>query len=303
MHEHYKEYGLINMNGRMYDPIVGRMLSPDTYVQDPTNSQNYNRYSYVLNNPLKYTDPTGWKYNYNESTNQGEVYDYPVSYYDANYGKGTSGGFGGGMGFSSMFGIVASQYGAGTALSAYNNGFNAGAGTAFGSAFAGRGWSGTASVRNFRNYKTFHYASMQDVGIGTAGGYYTYGAATVISFYQAFSSGTLSGNYWGNATASNGKTPFGVGWEWLTGTGPRHRDFTNGDYFTKLLQQHSHVQDTRNLIATNIMNDGPLQGNSPYSLGGPSGVIKYLKDYSTLLTLGTTGNLAVTYLGRYYNKA
>jgi RHS repeat-associated protein len=64
MHEHYKEYGLINMNGRMYDPIVGRMLSPDTYVQDPTNSQNYNRYSYVLNNPLKYTDPTGWKYDY-----------------------------------------------------------------------------------------------------------------------------------------------------------------------------------------------------------------------------------------------
>lgn len=101
------------------------------------------------------------------------------------------------------------------------------------------------------------------------------------------------------ATAGNVKTPFGVGWEWLTGTGPRHRDFTNGDYFTKLLQQHSHVQDTRNLIATNIMNDGPLQGNSPYSLGGPSGVIKYLKDYSTLLTLVTTGNLAVTYLGSY----
>ena len=41
------------------NPIVGRMLSVDNFVQDPTNTQNYNRYSYVLNNPLKYTDPSG----------------------------------------------------------------------------------------------------------------------------------------------------------------------------------------------------------------------------------------------------
>jgi len=60
MHEHIKEYGLINMNGRLYDPIVGRMLSPDIYVQDPTYSPSYNRYSYVNNNPLKYTDPSGY---------------------------------------------------------------------------------------------------------------------------------------------------------------------------------------------------------------------------------------------------
>ena len=44
----------------MYDAVVGRMLSADRYVQDATNSQAYNRYSYVLNNPLKYTDPSGW---------------------------------------------------------------------------------------------------------------------------------------------------------------------------------------------------------------------------------------------------
>jgi hypothetical protein len=47
------------MNGRMYDPILGRMLSPDNYVQSPSNTQNLNRYNYVLNNPLKYTDPSG----------------------------------------------------------------------------------------------------------------------------------------------------------------------------------------------------------------------------------------------------
>jgi RHS repeat-associated protein len=58
-HEHINQVGLINMNGRMYDPLLGQMLSPDNYVQNPTNSQSYNRYSYVLNNPLKYTDPSG----------------------------------------------------------------------------------------------------------------------------------------------------------------------------------------------------------------------------------------------------
>lgn len=58
-HEMMPEYGLINMNGRLYDPILGRFLSPDNYVQLPDFSQNFNRYSYCLNNPLKYVDPSG----------------------------------------------------------------------------------------------------------------------------------------------------------------------------------------------------------------------------------------------------
>jgi hypothetical protein len=47
------------MNGRLYDPKLHRFLQPDNYVQDPGDTQNYNRYGYVLNNPLKYTDPSG----------------------------------------------------------------------------------------------------------------------------------------------------------------------------------------------------------------------------------------------------
>ena len=47
------------MNGRLYDPLLGRFLSPDNNVQLPDFSQNFNRYSYALNNPLKYTDPDG----------------------------------------------------------------------------------------------------------------------------------------------------------------------------------------------------------------------------------------------------
>ena len=58
-HEMDDEIGLINMNARMYDPVLGRFLSPDTYVQFPDNAQSYNRYTYVNNNPLSYTDPSG----------------------------------------------------------------------------------------------------------------------------------------------------------------------------------------------------------------------------------------------------
>jgi RHS repeat-associated protein len=50
----------IHMNGRIYDPRLGRMLSPDPVTQAPENGQNYNRYSYAYNNPLKYTDPSGF---------------------------------------------------------------------------------------------------------------------------------------------------------------------------------------------------------------------------------------------------
>ena len=58
-HEHLFDLGLINMNGRMYDPVMSSFLSPDNYIQSPENSQNFNRYAYCMNNPLKYTDPDG----------------------------------------------------------------------------------------------------------------------------------------------------------------------------------------------------------------------------------------------------
>lgn len=60
-HEHLQSVGLINMNARLYDPMLHRFLQVDNYIQDPTNTQNYNQYGYVLNNPLKYTDPSGNK--------------------------------------------------------------------------------------------------------------------------------------------------------------------------------------------------------------------------------------------------
>ena len=58
-HEHYPEFKIINMNARLYDPVIGRFFSPDNYVVDNQHTQDFNRYSYCLNNPLKYIDPTG----------------------------------------------------------------------------------------------------------------------------------------------------------------------------------------------------------------------------------------------------
>jgi len=58
-HEHMDAFGLINMNGRMYDPVIGRFLSPDPFVPDATFTQDFNRYMYARNNPLSYIDPCG----------------------------------------------------------------------------------------------------------------------------------------------------------------------------------------------------------------------------------------------------
>ncbi len=59
-HKMVNDMDIIHMNGRIYDPTLGRFLQADPFIQAPTNSQNYNRYSYVLNNPLSYTDPSGF---------------------------------------------------------------------------------------------------------------------------------------------------------------------------------------------------------------------------------------------------
>ena len=59
-HELLQAFNLINMNGRMYDPLMSSFLSVDAIVNDPTSAQGFNRYAYCMYNPLKYTDPSGW---------------------------------------------------------------------------------------------------------------------------------------------------------------------------------------------------------------------------------------------------
>ena len=92
------------MNGRIYDPQLGRFLSADIIVQFPGNLQAYNRYSYVLNNPLRYTDPTGYFINWlkkimedgseDEENNEERLDDDDVKPYLIELPSGNKGGVG-----------------------------------------------------------------------------------------------------------------------------------------------------------------------------------------------------------------
>ncbi|TGE76308.1 hypothetical protein C7Y70_19475, partial [Pseudoalteromonas sp. KS88] len=66
-HEHLDNVELIHMNGRVYDYNLGRFMSVDPVIQSPTNSQSINPYSYIMNNPLSGTDPTGYTAECNDS--------------------------------------------------------------------------------------------------------------------------------------------------------------------------------------------------------------------------------------------
>ena len=75
------------MNGRIYASKLGRMLSPDPVTQAPENGQNHNRYTYAYNNPLKYTDPSGYQI--------GEIGNDPSGIGFGSIGSGISLGFSG----------------------------------------------------------------------------------------------------------------------------------------------------------------------------------------------------------------
>ena len=59
-HEMVNDFEVIHMGGRTYNPVLGRFMQADPFIQSPGNLQSYNRYSYVLNNPMSYTDPSGY---------------------------------------------------------------------------------------------------------------------------------------------------------------------------------------------------------------------------------------------------
>ena len=100
-------------------------------------------------------------------------------------------------------------------------------------------------------------------------------------------------------------TPWDVGWDWLTGEGPGVYNFESGDPFLEDLRKHVGIQEARREIAAKLAEncqkcDGHGQGQFRYSLSGPLGVVKYIRDYSVIATGGRFGgNLAATFLGSY----
>jgi len=145
-HEMLNDFQLINMNGRMYDPVLGRFLSPDNYVQMPTSAQSFNRYSYCLNNPLKYTDPSGELFGIDDAVFAFALYNMANSMMMAAY-NGQSVLKAGGLSLLSS----AASYGIGSAfggvgsfghelLRAGSHGFATGAINALGGGSFGRGF-------------------------------------------------------------------------------------------------------------------------------------------------------------------
>lgn len=84
------ETGLYNYDARLYDPIIGRFVSADPIVQAPYYSQSFDRFSYVFNNPLIYTDPTGYQSDDDSTDDESEENDSvqaTVSVADVDEGK------------------------------------------------------------------------------------------------------------------------------------------------------------------------------------------------------------------------
>ncbi len=59
-HEELDSVGLVHMNGRVYDPLLARFGTADPMTESPFSTQGWNRYSYVGNSPLNFTDPSGY---------------------------------------------------------------------------------------------------------------------------------------------------------------------------------------------------------------------------------------------------
>jgi RHS repeat-associated protein len=143
-HETISGIGLVNMNGRVYDPALGRFLSADPNIQFVSDLQSYNRYSYVLNNPLRYTDPTGYW------TFVGGWFDQLVNYTLAGVGIAACAGSGG-VGCAVGFTLLTTAYNVASAVQS-NAGFSqiatiltlSAASGALGGAFGGavtQGWT------------------------------------------------------------------------------------------------------------------------------------------------------------------
>ncbi len=222
-HEHLNEFGLINMNGRMYDPNVGRFLSPDPFVQAPDFSQSFNRYSYCLNNPLIYTDPSGELFVIDDfifAMAVGAIINTTIQGMAGNINS--AGGFWKAMGLGALSG--AAGYGAGSWVSGA---------ISFGG-FAGGSLTGAAG-------------GFAGGFVGGAGNAWAYGS----NFASGLKTGLVSGGIGGLAGGLIGGVTRGIS------------DYRNGYSFwdgTKIINEQIISGSAQGNIATHYNNSG-LQAN------------------------------------------
>ena len=119
-HEHMDDFKLINMNGRVYDPVLGRFLSPDPFISNPLSTQDYNRYSYCVNNPLMFTDPSGYMIKVYIGRSSNELQQEYMAM--LNFGSGGGGGDYFAMAIPHLHGELSSQYNYNYTTDQYING-------------------------------------------------------------------------------------------------------------------------------------------------------------------------------------
>jgi RHS repeat-associated protein len=170
-HEHVEHVGLINMNGRLYDPELGKFLSADPTTQFPESTQGWNRYAYTGNNPLSHTDPSGFSI----SGILKAIGIAAVSFFTA----GVATAWIAGASISSVF--------AGTAVGLSS-------GSIAGGAFFG-GFTGgfLASGGDFKTAILSGVGAMLTAGIGSMFGNVTFGESPLRFLEKAFTHGLVQG--------------------------------------------------------------------------------------------------------------
>jgi hypothetical protein len=172
------------MNGRMYDPVVGRFLSPDNYVQAADFSQSYNRYSYCWNNPLKYTDPSG-------------------EFLTWNFGKG---------GFSIGFNLTPIGIPLGAGLNfGWSDGFSAGAYGEAGYRVGGTGLGSGATVSQGLDYNFKHNSWSTTSSAGAYGSLGAFNAGANISNTHNLTTNQWAINWGVSAGVGIGNDASGIG--------------------------------------------------------------------------------------------
>ena len=207
-HEHLYNFGLINMNGRVYDPFMSTFLSPDNYIQAPDNSQNFNRYAYCLNNPLRYTDPSGEWIQYVVGAIIGGINGYCIG-----YSAGLTG--------SALFLSTISGAAIGAVTCGVGNYFTSTVGPGFGSmcggAVSGFGYGLLGGIAN--NSQTPLNDALLGSLKGIVSGFVGAMVGASIPYGDSWGAGALFGGAASNVTSQllshdwNGKDAFSLNWK------------------------------------------------------------------------------------------